>query len=553
MALGQALSGSFGLDSRARAIVGAQLRTLLHFYRSKQMGGALIGTIVMVVWYLMVAAGAVALASLISILPLDRFPAAETFFAFGFLLAFLYWQAVPVFLASTGMSLDLKRLRVYPIRSGQLFQIEVLLRITTGIEVILVLLGAAAGVLLHPELPKSGQVAFVLFLTFNLFLSAGIRDLLSRLLERRGARELVVLGIVTLMVLPQAVSVLGLPPQVKQAAASLNQFWLPWGAAASLVFGTKPALSFAVLSIWTLLAIAFGRWQFERNLRHDSEASRAVESERRQSSATLDRFLSWPRRFFRDPLAALLEKDLKQLARSSRFRLVFFMGFTFGLVVWLPLIFGRGLMSGDLSSRGAFSQNYLTLVSLYAVMMLSEVALFNSMGFDRAAAQLYWISPASLRQVLISKNITAAFFVLLELTLIALVCLLLRLPVTGMKIAEAFAVTLVFLVFLAGIGNMASVSGPRAVDPNSAWRQSRGSKYQLWMLLVYPLLGVPLLLAYLGRYAAGADWAFFAVLGVAGFLAACFYWVALDSALGMAARNREQILSALAQGDGPIN
>ncbi|MDX2268314.1 MAG: hypothetical protein NW208_09420 [Bryobacter sp.] len=547
-----ALGGIGLLDQRAQAILWAQLRTIWNFYRRPQMGGALVGTIVLVVWYLMVAGGAVGLAALMQIIPLRRFAMAETFLAFGLLVGFLYWQVVPVFLASTGMSIDLKRLLVYPVRPGQLFQIEVLLRLTTGVEVILLLLGTAIGALLHPDLPKWGVVAFPIFLVMNLYLSAGVRDLLGRLLERRGARELVVLGLVLLMVSPQMFSLLGVPPQVRQAVTSLNQFWLPWGAAASLVFGNQAALSLGVLLAWTAAAIAFGRWQFEKSLRHDSEGLRAAESERQQASRWLDGLFRLPAALLPDPLAVLLEKDLKQLARSARFRLVFFMGFTFGLVVWLPVIFGKALTTGSVVARGPISQNYLTLVSLYSVMMLSEVAVFNSLGFDRAAAQLYWIAPVGLRRVLVSKNLAAAFFVLLELALIAGVCTVLRLPVTPLKVAEAFAVTVVFLIFLAAIGNLATVHGARGINPQSAWRQSRGSKFQIWMLVIYPVLGIPLGLAYLARYAFDTNAAFFVVLAVAGALGLAFYKVALDSALEHAARNREPILSALSEGDGPI-
>ena len=59
----------------------------------------------------------------------------------GLLLMFLYWQVVPLMLATTGSSLDLRKLRAYPIPDGQLFSIEVLLRVTAGIEMVLVLDG----------------------------------------------------------------------------------------------------------------------------------------------------------------------------------------------------------------------------------------------------------------------------------------------------------------------------------------------------------------------------------------------------------------------------
>jgi len=50
------------------------------------------------------------------------------------LMLFLYWQVVPLMLATTGSSLDLRKLRAYPIPDSQLFSIEVLLRVTAGVE-----------------------------------------------------------------------------------------------------------------------------------------------------------------------------------------------------------------------------------------------------------------------------------------------------------------------------------------------------------------------------------------------------------------------------------
>lgn len=540
------------IDSRAGAILWAQYRSLLNFYRKPQMGGFWVGSIVMAIWYLMVAAGAVGVAFLVSVARQSRLPMLETILAFGFLIGFLYWQVVPVFLASTGLSIDLRKLLVYPIRTNQLFQIEVLLRVSTGIEVVLILLGAAAGALLNPTMPKWGVIALLVYLVFNLYLSAGVRDLVGRLMERKGAREAFVLFFVVLMVMPQMIAVMGLPSSVKDQLLSLNQSWLPWGATAGLLLGNKIGLHAPVLVVWTLAAIFFGRWQFARSLQFDMEGERAKQAESTASSTWLDGIFRLPALVFRDPLAALLEKDLRQLARAPRFRLVFFMGFTFGLVVWLPLAFGKSLMSGNATATGPFSANYLTWISVYSVMMLGEVALFNNLGFDRSAAQFYWAAPVPLRTAMLSKNLAASFFIFVELLVITTVCLLLRLPITPMKIAEAFAVTLVMALFFTGIGNLGSVYSPRPANPQNAWRQSSGGKVQLWLLVVYPCLAIPIFLAYLARYAFESDIAFFVVIGLTAAIGWIFRGVATDTAVGLAQERREKILTALSEGDGPI-
>ena len=74
----------------------------------------------------------------------------------GLLVMFLYWQVVPVLMAATGASLELRKLKVYPIPVSQLFAIEVMLRVTAAIEMVLVLIGIAVGVALNPLVSEVG-------------------------------------------------------------------------------------------------------------------------------------------------------------------------------------------------------------------------------------------------------------------------------------------------------------------------------------------------------------------------------------------------------------
>ena len=72
--------------------------------------------------------------------------------------------------------LDLRKLQAYPIPLRQLFAIEVLLRITASIEMFMVLLGAAAGIVLNPKLPDWGALAIAPYILFNLAFAVGMRE-----------------------------------------------------------------------------------------------------------------------------------------------------------------------------------------------------------------------------------------------------------------------------------------------------------------------------------------------------------------------------------------
>jgi ABC-2 type transport system permease protein len=532
-------------DSPAVAILAAQWRAMLNFYRKPQMGGYWVGTVVFVVWYLILTGLAVLVA-----LALAR-PKALSFFreygAFALLAGFLYWQVVPVFLASTGLSLDLRKLKVYPIPLSQLFHIEVLLRLSTGIDVLIIMAGAGVGLMMNPLVPKWAPPTLLVFVAFNLYLSAGIRDLVGRLMERKGVREISVLVLVTLMVTPQLLALVGLPPWIKNALAQVSMSYFPWSAAADLASGQAHWYSAPLMVAWTAGAYFFGRWQFDRSLHFDAETLRA-EHQDASAPKRFEFLFRWPAALFSDPLAAMVEKELRVLSRAPRFRLVFFMGFTFGLVVWLPITLGR-----NMSDTGMFAQNYLTWMSIYSVMLLGEVALFNHFGFDRAAAQFYWVAPVPLRSVLLAKNIAVSVFIFLEISLISTICLILRLPVAPNKVLEALAVTVILAIFFAALGNIGSLSYPRPANPAQAWRSRSGGKFQMVMLLAYPALSIPIGLAYVARYAFESDLAFYLMLLFTATLASIFYWVAMDSAVAQGLKEREAILDALSKGDGMIS
>ena len=170
---------------------------------------------------------------------------------------------------------DVRKLRAYPIPENQLFSIEILLRVTSAVEMLLLLGGMLLGALCNPALPAWSALA-ALFAVFNLILAVGLRDLLARLLARRRIREIVVLLMVLAAVLPQLL--LARRGMVQAASGRLlfiRDAWLgwPWTVAANLLTGSRFWVSLAVLSAWILAAYVFSSWQFGRTLRFDADAA----------------------------------------------------------------------------------------------------------------------------------------------------------------------------------------------------------------------------------------------------------------------------------------
>jgi ABC-2 type transport system permease protein len=296
-----------------------------------------------------------------------------------------------------------------------------------------------------------------------------------------------------------------------------------------------------------LAAYWFGRRQFERNLRFDSTAAQArmvtPESSRpRRWSEALYRL---PSMLWGDPLAAIVEKELRSLARTPRFRMVFVMGFTFGILVWLPIALGRG------GSRFG-SAYFLPLVSMYSLTMLGQATYWNSFGFDRSAAMFYFAAPQPISRVLMGKNIAAVIFVYLDVAVLAAVVALFHLGGGWQKVVETFIVIAVCALYLLGLGNIASVNYPRGVNPERVNRGGGSGKAQGLLMLFFPLALLPVVLAYVARWALASEWAFVVVIALAAAIGAAVYWIGLDSATAAAQRKREELLSELSKGDGPM-
>jgi ABC-2 type transport system permease protein len=532
--------------SQTGAIVWAQWRsTWNHFPRSNVAGLVFTGAL-HAIWY----GGFAYLAVLAGILlsKPTELAAFHKLLPAALLVVLLYWQVIPVMLTSMGASLDLRKLLVYPIPRRALFGIEVLLRLSTAVEMVLILTGAAIGLLLNRAVPLWAPFTLALFALFNLFCSTGIRDLLVRLLAHKRVREIVIFLVVMAVALPQFLLFRGSQTRVRQFFRGEPSAMLPWTATAHLALGEFSWLNVGVLLGWTLAACTFARSQFGRGLRFDAAEASSRGSSALRRVSRLEWWYQLPNLLLPDPLGALIEKELRFLSRAPRFRLVFFMGFSFGLLlIWGPLAFGQS------NSNSTFiKDNYLTMVSIYALLLLGDALFWNCFGFDRSAAQVYFLVPVKMSTVLAGKNLAAAFLVLIEITAIALMCALLRLPLSGLQILEAFAVTSVITLFTLAVGNLSSLYNPRAVNPVKSVKTAASSRASALLMLAFPVTLAPVALAYLARYAFNTEWAFFGVLMFGAVLGVMVYLYSMQSVLKAAVDRREQIIRALSSGEGPI-
>jgi ABC-2 type transport system permease protein len=531
------------VGSQAQAILWAQFRTVRN-YLPRTSAGTVLMWLLAVGWYSLFIGIATGIAASVPKIPSSELPRSISLMLF---FVFLFWQIFPIMTLNSGWSLDLGRLVVYPIRERTLFSIEVLLRITTALETLILLSGIMVGLMRHSRVPAFHPLFLLMYLPFNLFVALAVRETLLRFFRRRKLKELFAVLFLLVVLSPTLIAntSLGLRLAPVVARISVNR-GTPWAEVGSLSVTANSLSSAGLILLWTIAAYLCAVRQFASGLHRDLSGSYdGVRQQTPLSDRMITRpselILTWMYSLFGDPIAALVEKEFRILLRSPRFRVLFGMACVFSVVVFLPFT------SGHLASK-TMAQNYLPAVSTYGLILLGEVLLWNSFGFDRNAMQLYFVAPVPFSAVLRAKNVVAILFILLMTVLVAFVGFLFQLRVTAVSLLASIALTLVMVLFFLAFGNLTSVLLPRPVDPNQALRRQNAGQVSLWFLLALVVIAVPVGLAYAARWAFDSDWAFFAVLSVDFVIAAIVYSVASESAIARAVRDRERILDALGKG-----
>jgi ABC-2 type transport system permease protein len=253
-------------------------------------------------------------------------------------------------------------------------------------------------------------------------------------------------------------------------------------------------------------------------------------------------------RLFRDPMAALVKKELQSLVRMPRFRVMFGMACVFSVLVVVPIALNP--LSG---SHPFLRENFLIVVTLYGSLLLSDVLILNVFGLDRSGAQLYFSVPISVEAVLKAKNLCAAMFLVAQCGLVLLVSIVIRVSVTSGAIVDAALSAAVVGIFLLSVGNLASVMIPRPVNPAQTFRKQNAGRMQAWLL--GSSIGMMLLVgcAFLTRWAVQNNWGFITTMLIELTIGFIVYWIALESAVKRAGEQRERIVQALSGGASPVD
>src|SRR5205823_3887068 len=353
------------------AIAWAQFRTMRNHLPRTSLGTVLLWC-VSLLWYGLYVGLAVYLGATLRELSLEKL---RLWVPVGLLAVFLFWQIVPLFTLSSGWSLELGKLQMYPVSDRALFAIEIVLRFTTAPEMMIVLAGALVGLLRDLAIPTLFPLFLLLFIPLNLFLSLAIREFILHAFERNRFRELFAILMISIAVVPQLLARTGLGRMLLPYFLALARGTAtPWRQVATLSLGTVSISAFVVIFFWTALCYSVARWQFAKGLRQDegfrtgvSLAAIRTEGSKVSSSRKLIDLLS---RLFRDPMAALLQKEFQSLLRMPRFRVTFGMACVFSVVIFIPMA-----LNANTTGHGFFRENFLPVATLYGLLLLSDALL----------------------------------------------------------------------------------------------------------------------------------------------------------------------------------
>ena len=206
------------------------------------------------------------------------------------------------------------------------------------------------------------------------------------------------------------------------------------------------------------------------------------------------------------------------------------------------------------SFGGRLEQSAVTLIALYAFLLLGPVMFLNRFGFDRQSARFYFWLPLEFRELLIAKNLATLVFAAAELVLITLVCALIGLPSGPREILEAAVVGSIAMLYLLSVGNHTSVRFPVASNPDRVSRAGMGHGLSaVIQFLLFPLSLAPIAAAFVARQAGWGEEAFAGVLALAAVGGAALYLYTLSRSALIGRRDRESLLAYLTEGGGPVS
>ncbi|MGA6955589.1 MAG: hypothetical protein WBY73_10810, partial [Candidatus Acidiferrales bacterium] len=394
---------------------------------------------------------------------------------------FLFWQLFPVMASAFTENVDSSNLLRFPLSFPSYFLIRIAYGSLDPATAVgsLWLLGMAVGIgFASPAYFFVALPILILFGIFNILLGQMIYTWVERWLARRRSREILGFVFLCVMISFQFVGPLTrhygntAGPVISRFTTQAMPFerLLPPGlAAASLARALQGeyGLALGAFALEGAYALAV-LWLLNVRLRAQYLGENLSEAVARTAKPTAKQKIQvgWNIEGVPGSVSAVVEKELRYLSRSGP------MLFTLVMPVVVLLIFrftpGKSDNPGGIFAHAA--DLAFPVGAAYSLLMLTNL-VYNSFGPDAAGIQFFFVSPVRFREILLGKNLAAAFVLAAEIALVWLAtCLMYRPPAWDIVLATVTGVFFAMLVNLIA-GNFLSVFTPKKIDFGTFGRQ----------------------------------------------------------------------------------
>jgi ABC-2 type transport system permease protein len=468
--------------------------------------------------------------------------------------ACVFWQGFPVMASAFTENVESSNLLRFPLPYSLYFLIRVAYGALDPAAIVgsLWLLGMLFGVTVaSPELFPWTAIVLLVFAVFNVLLSQTIYSRIERWLAQRRTREILTLVFFLLMISFQLIGPTinhfskgpSRPhaPYLAQVLIPVQRV-LPPGAAAAAITRMASATLPVALGYFALLCIYLTGVAGLLHLRLSAQYRGENLSETAAVSALpRDRSLrlGWNLPGFATPVAAVFEKEIRYLLRSSGQTLL-----TFIMPIFALLIFRFGALNSVRHVMGDLPNRAFPVVVAYTFMMLNNLA-YNNFGGDGGGIQFFFTSPVSFREIVLGKNITHAGILIAE-TIVAWVAVRFLYGPPSLQVTIA---TLAGLAYFAplnfSIGNVLSLYAPKKLDYSSVGRQrpsQMSALISLGVLILFAGLGAGTF--WIARYFWNEWIASLFLLVLAG-ISLPVYLLVLNRMDGLALKRRETLIAEL--------
>lgn len=389
---------------------------------------------------------------------------------FWFLFAF--WMLFPLLMEGGSPSFNFRELARYPIRYRTYFSMSALYgfldpsALACCVWLIFFWVGTAVSMPL-----RSLWIGLVLlmFIAVNLFSNRVVFGWLERLTSTRKGRERIMITMLAAGMAWQLMFLIGLPnydpklpesPTKRAVQASIpylraaNEFTPPGLAAAAVRTADRRAVPKLLgLLIWVLGLGYILHRQLRKNFLGESPAESFKPVGAVQSQP------GWKLPGISEITSAVMEKELRYVVREPKLVMNMLIGWSFLAVIVFSSSFMRTAFN---ISEASFSRYFFPGAMAYCLMLVAQQA-FNIFWSDSPGFSRWLVSGASLRQVIIGKNLSLVIVLLVNALVVGALALMTD-KLSATQIVFIPPALLYAAGLLLGGGNILSVWFPKKVE-----------------------------------------------------------------------------------------